>query len=216
MTPRGGILVMAKAPVPGRVKTRLCPPCSAEEAAALAEAALVDTLTAVAATPAAWRAVALEGDPGPWLLPGFRTFPQCGAGLAERLGAAFAVTGGPAVVIAADTPQVTPGLLGPVLAALDSAGADAVLGPTDDGGYWALGLGRADPRVFAGVPMSHPATLARQRARLVELELALAPDPPTLRDVDDMADARAVAAGIPGSRFAAALATVEARLVGMP
>jgi len=207
----GGILVMAKAPVPGRVKTRMCPPCTPEEAAALAEASLVDTLAAVAAAPAAWRTVALDGEPGPWLPAGLAVVPQRGGGLDERLAAAFTDAGAPAVVIAADTPQVTPALLGQALVALCRPGVDAVLGPTHDAGYWLLGLRRTDPRVFVGVPMSDPATLVAQRTRLADLDLAVAPDLPTLRDVDSFADAQAVAAAVPGSRFAATLADVEHR-----
>ena len=61
------VLVMAKAPVPGRVKTRLCPPCTPDEAAAITEAALADTLAAVARCGAGRRIIALDGAPGPWL-----------------------------------------------------------------------------------------------------------------------------------------------------
>ncbi|MGI9023302.1 MAG: TIGR04282 family arsenosugar biosynthesis glycosyltransferase [Acidimicrobiales bacterium] len=203
----GGIIVMAKEPVAGRVKTRLCPPCTPGEAAALAAASLADTLAAVAATPAAWRTVALEGSPGPWLPSGFGVVAQRGAGLDERLAAAFANAGTPALAIAADTPQVTPELLGLALATLAEPGVDAVLGPTDDDGYWVLGLRRSDPRAVVGVPMSSPRTLSAQRARLDELGLRVA-GLPSLRDVDGIDDARAVAAAIPASRFAAALAGI--------
>ncbi|MYV54803.1 glycosyltransferase, partial [Streptomyces sp. SID3212] len=58
---------MAKAPVPGRVKTRLTPPFRPEEAAALAEAALCDTLDAVLAAPVRRRVLVLDGAPGAWL-----------------------------------------------------------------------------------------------------------------------------------------------------
>lgn len=199
---------MAKEPVAGRVKTRLCPPCTPAQAAAIAEASLADTLATVAATPAAWRTVALDGAPGDWLPPGFGVVAQRGGGLDERLAAAFVDAGAPAVAVAADTPQVTPALLTEALSTLARPGVDAVLGPTDDGGYWALGLRRADEKAVVGVPMSQPSTLADQRARLqarglVFVELA------ALRDVDDMADAQAVAATIPHSRFAAALAAVR-------
>ena len=71
------VLVMAKSPVPGRVKTRLCPPCTPAEAAALAEAALADTLEAVAACGAGRRILALDGAPGPWLPAGFEVVAQC-------------------------------------------------------------------------------------------------------------------------------------------
>ena len=75
------LLVIAKQPVPGRVKTRLCPPCTPDQAAALAEASLLDTLAAVAATPASRRVLVFEGDPEPWCPAGFDTFAQRGDGL---------------------------------------------------------------------------------------------------------------------------------------
>ena len=83
------LLVLAKSPVPGKVKTRLCPPCTPEQAADLAEAALRDTLTAVGATPVVRRTVVLDGPVGPWLPAGFEVLPQRGDGLDERLAAAF-------------------------------------------------------------------------------------------------------------------------------
>src|SRR4029453_10639579 len=84
------LIVIAKAPVPGRVKTRLCPPCTPAQAAALAEASLRDTLAAAARCGASRRVVALDGAPGSWLPDGFEVIPQRGSGLAERLSAAFA------------------------------------------------------------------------------------------------------------------------------
>lgn len=141
---------MAKAPVPGQVKTRLSPPYSPEEAAALAEAALADTLDAVAAAGAAWRAVALEGRPGPWLPPGFDVVAQRGTSLDQRLAAAFSDAGVPAVAIAGDVPQLTPDLLAAALASLTGEGVGAVLGACPDGGYWAIGLRRADPGRLPG------------------------------------------------------------------
>jgi rSAM/selenodomain-associated transferase 1 len=197
------LVVIAKAPVPGRVKTRLCPPCTPAEAAALAAAALADTLAAVVrAERAARRVLVLDGAPGPWLPRGFEILPQHGDGLAGRLAAAFADVGGPAFLIGMDTPQVTPPLLDAGLAALDRA--DAVLGAALDGGYWGIGLRRPDPRAFRDVPMSVSSTAAVQRMRLAGLGLRTAALPP-LRDVDTIADARIVAAAAPHSRFAAAL-----------
>ncbi len=205
-----GILVIAKAPEPGRVKTRLCPPCTPEEAAALAEAALVDTLKAVAASSAAWRVIALDGRPGPWLPRGFDVIAQRGDGLAERLSAAFEDVGCAGIVIAGDTPQVTDDLLSVSLEALMEDEVDAVFGPADDGGYWAIGLRKPNPDVFLGVPMSVPSTGEQQRRRLQSLGLRIT-DLPSLRDVDHFDDACAVAAEIPSSRFAATLASVLAR-----
>ena len=199
------IAVIAKAPVAGRSKTRLTPPCSPEQAAALATSALVDTMAAVAATPGARRIVVLDGARGPWLRPGFEVIAQRGAGLAERLAAAFEDIGEPALVVGMDTPQLTPQLLSDALSWL--ARADAVLGRAPDGGYWSIGLRSADDAVFAGVPMSDPATCAVQHARLRALGLRTH-ELPELRDVDDIADARAVAALAPRTRFARTLAAL--------
>lgn len=198
------LVVIAKAPLPGRSKTRLCPPCTPEQAAALAEAALRDTLAAVAAMRGSRRVVALEGQAGSWLPAGFDVIPQRGSGLAERLAAAFADVNGPALILAMDTPQVTPSMLAHALACLSSPGTNAVLGATDDGGYWTIGLQHPAPGVFAGVPMSSPMTFATQRDRLRTLGLRTSLLPP-LTDVDSIADARAVAAQAPGTRFAATL-----------
>jgi rSAM/selenodomain-associated transferase 1 len=202
---RSTLAVIAKTPAPGVSKTRLCPPCTQAQAAALAAAALADTLDAVAATPTGRRVVVLAGAPIP-LPRGVDVIPQRGDGLAERLAAAFVDLGGPTLVIGMDTPQVTPRLLSQAMAALEEA--DAVLGPALDGGYWAIGLRRPDPAAFRGVPMSEPSTGAAQRERLRVLGFATA-ELPELRDVDRIADARAVAAQAPGTRFARGLAALE-------
>ncbi|MDF3299152.1 TIGR04282 family arsenosugar biosynthesis glycosyltransferase [Streptomyces tropicalis] len=194
------LLVIAKEPRPGRVKTRLSPPFSAREAAALAEAALADTLRAVAAAPAVRRVLVLDGTPGPWLPPGFDVVPQCAGGLDERLAGAFAGCTGPALLIGMDTPQVTPELL-----TVDFADCDACIGPAEDGGFWALGLASPDPALLRGVPMSTAGTGALQRERLVAAGLRVR-DLRRLRDVDTAADARAVAACAPHGHFAARLA----------
>jgi glycosyltransferase A (GT-A) superfamily protein (DUF2064 family) len=135
---------------------------------------------------------------------------QRGDGLAQRLANAFADVGEPGFLVGMDTPQVTAALLSDGLAALEHA--EAVLGPAADGGYWAIGLREPDPAVFARVPMSREDTGALQLARLDELGLRTA-DLPALLDVDDIADARAVAAQAPAGRFAAALAAIEPSLV---
>ncbi|MEU1340962.1 DUF2064 domain-containing protein [Streptomyces sp. NPDC090075] len=198
------LLVIAKEPRPGRVKTRLTPPFSPEQAAALAEASLADTLWTVAETPATRRVLALEGAPGPWLPPGFDVVRQCAGGLDERLAHAFADCSGPTLLIGMDTPQVTTALL-----TVDFAECDAYFGPAEDGGFWALGLADPDPALLRGVPMSVPETGAVQRRRLVAAGLRVR-DLPRLRDVDTAADAAAVAALVPHGRFAAALARYAA------
>jgi len=207
---RPALIVIAKAPLPGRVKTRLCPPCTPAQAARLARAALADTLAACdAAAGPPRRVVALDGEPDGWLPDGWEVVAQRGDGLAARLAAAFADVGGPALLVGMDTPQVTAAEIDAGLAALSRA--DAVLAPAADGGYWAIGLREPDASVFEGVPMSRDDTGARQRARLDRLGLRTVELEPLL-DVDDIDDARAVAAAAPATRFAAELAAIEPAL----
>lgn len=199
------LVVMAKAPVAGQCKTRLCPPLDPAQAATLAEAALSDTLQAVAWTPgAARRVLVLDGAPGPWLPAGFELLAQRGDGLAERCANAVRDVAAPLLMVGMDTPQLTRAQLAGALKRLDDPDADAVLGPTPDGGYWAIGLCTPDAGVFDGVAMSTARTGADQRARLAELRLRTVALE-TLRDVDTFDDAVAVATLAPWTRFAATL-----------
>lgn len=201
--------MIAKAPVPGRVKTRLCPPCTPEQAAAIAEAALRDTLDAVAATTAGRHVVVLDGTRPGWIPDAFEVVAQRGDGLDERLAAAFDDLGGPAVIIGMDTPQVTAPLLDAVVASLCGAGTDAVLGRANDGGYWVIGLRRPDPAVLLGVPMSMAHTHDAQSARLVERGLRTAAVQ-ELTDMDTFDEALQVASIATGERFTAAVELVRA------
>ena len=203
------IIIMAKAPVPGRVKSRLCPPCSPGEAALLAKAAFRDTVETAGAVPGTRLVVSLDGPAGAWLPRGVLVAPQRGQDLAERLAAAFEDVGGPALAIGMDTPQLAPALLTRAIRMLEQT--DAVLGPAHDGGYWAIGLKRADARVFWNIPMSTSSTAALQRARLDELGLRCGLLP-ILRDVDTFADAVAVAAEAPSSRFSEAVRLLGTRV----
>jgi uncharacterized protein len=203
------IMVMAKAPVAGRVKTRLCPPCTPQQAADVAAAALADTLDTVTATATGTRVLVVHGDhPAP---PGWLTHPQRGRDLGERLAHAFADAGDrDTLLVGMDTPQLTPDRLAEALRLL--ADHDAVLGPAVDGGWWGLGL--RDPRhaeVLAAIATSTPRTGAETAAALRGrgLRLALLPK---LSDVDTITDAGMVAALCrPESRFARTVATVLAR-----
>jgi glycosyltransferase A (GT-A) superfamily protein (DUF2064 family) len=199
------LVVVAKAPVPGRVKTRLCPPCTPVQAARVARAALQATLAAVAATPAARRTLLLAGRyPAP---PGWATHPQRGDGLAHRLAHGLHDTwlpGTATLLVGMDTPQARPADLGRVLSGL--SGADAVLAPAPDGGWWALALRDArHGTALAAVPMSTPdtarLTVAALRRRNLRVRIG-----PLLRDVDTAADALAVAALCDGGPFPAAVA----------
>ncbi|MFF2137341.1 DUF2064 domain-containing protein [Streptomyces sp. NPDC058193] len=198
------LLVIAKEPVPGRVKTRLTPPFSPGEAAELAAASLEDTLRTVLTLPALRRVLVLEGSPGPWLPGGFDVVPQSAGTLDRRIAEAFGGCTGPALLIGMDTPQITATHLAPALAPDAWDGCDAWFGPAEDGGFWALGMAAPDPGLVQGVPMSLPYTGGLQRARLADAGLTVR-DLAELRDVDTADDALSVAAEAPDGRFAAAL-----------
>jgi rSAM/selenodomain-associated transferase 1 len=201
------LIVLAKAPEPGRSKTRLSPPCTPEQAAELAAAALVDTLAAADAAATGRRVVALDGDRAGPVPAGWEVIAQRGRGLDERIAHAFEDVGGPALLVGMDTPQVGPALLSASAWALLERGVDAVLGPAIDGGYWAIGMREPGPAAVVGVPMSSATTGAAQLARLGALGLRVR-TLPVQRDVDTIADARAVAAAAPRTRFAATLAAM--------
>jgi len=201
------LLVIAKAPVPGRVKTRLCPPCRPRQAARVAAASLADTLAAGGAAPFDDRVLLLDGDhPVP---VGWRAVPQRGNGLAERLANGYVDSAFPdyaSLLIGMDTPQVTPSLLADAGRRLASGEADSLLGLAEDGGWWALGLRTAGHAAgLRDVPMSTPDTgMATLRALR---QCGLHPAPlPMLRDVDTAVDAHHVAALCPPqSAFARAV-----------
>ncbi|MBB5852996.1 DUF2064 domain-containing protein [Amycolatopsis umgeniensis] len=212
------LLIVAKAPVPGFAKTRLCPPATPEQAAEIAAASLLDTLDAALRTPEARVVVALTGDFGKAsrreeiaaVLRKTETIPQRGDGFDLRLVNAHADArrpGEPVLQIGMDTPQVTPALLAEAAQSLETE--DSALGLAEDGGWWALGL--RDPlhaKALAGVPMSRDDTGLQTLRALADI--GLSPDIlTTLSDVDTIVDARLVAALRPVSRFARAVAEVR-------
>lgn len=219
------LLVVAKAPVAGLAKTRLTPPATPREAAAIAAAALLDTLQAVQATPGAVPLVAMTGDITAAedaavlrdVLADMTVNPQRGKNFADRLANAHAdaaarFPGLPVLQIGMDTPQITPGILNDV--ALRLANGPAVLGEAEDGGWWVLGLRNpAHAEALRDVPMSRADTAARTRQALTRRGL-LVVSGPRLTDVDTMTDAMTVARDLPGSRFAAAVLNVTAGAIG--
>ncbi len=176
------LLLVAKAPVAGRVKTRLCPG-DHDHAARLAAAFLEDT-AALLTHPAlpARVVVALDGDPNDLPEP-LRSFPavaQGGGDLGERLtrlfADQFAAQGTNTVcVIGGDTPHLPVAFLVEAFSRLDGGGTDAVFGPTDDGGYYLAGMNRPLPPLFVGIPWSSPdvlkATLERAAAAATRTRL---------------------------------------------
>jgi hypothetical protein len=132
---------------------------------------------------------------------------QGGGGLDQRLANAFEAVGGPALLVGMDTPQLTVAEIEKAAAGLARGGVDAVLGPAADGGYWAIGLREPRAAVFEGIPMSSARTARHQRRRLRNLGMSWR-ELPTLRDVDTIEDADAVASLCAGSQFARVLAAV--------
>ena len=209
-------LVMAKAPVAGRCKTRLGAEIGMAEAAVVAAAALRDTLRTCTEAFGADRCVlALDGeladvaDPGELMagLAGWRVIGQRGADFGERLANAHQDCGPGAVVqIGMDTPHASIDDLTAAAALL--APGRAVLGPAEDGGWWLLGL--ADPAgaaVLTGVPLSDSRTGALTHQALEDRGLEVV-ETGVLRDVDTVADAWHAAAVAPDGDFARAWSQV--------
>lgn len=201
------LIVIAKRPVAGRVKTRLVPPLNHSQAAELAAAALTDTLLAVDAAPSRHKLLAFDGRADGWLPSGWTHHPQPPGGLDHRLGAAFlaAAAAGPALLVGMDTPQVRPDQL----ARFDPASYDACVGRACDGGYWAIGFREPllAPRAIEGVPMSTSGTADEQLCRLSALGLRVQMLD-ELVDVDTIDDADTVAALTPGGAFAVAMTRI--------
>ncbi|HZA79240.1 MAG TPA: DUF2064 domain-containing protein [Acidimicrobiales bacterium] len=214
------LIVLAKEPVAGRVKTRLCPPCSPADAARVAAAALADTVDAALGSGADRVVLALDGRPGWWCPPGVVVVGQGRGRLDRRLAHAWTHARGAALQVGMDTPQVTAAELDRAMSTLTGDGVDAVLGPATDGGWWALGMRRPRPGAVLGVPTSRSDTGARQAARLAALGLRTRLlDPRT--DIDTWPDALAVADQAPGTRTAVEVASVRATVaveatVGVP
>ena len=189
------VTIIAKAPVAGMVKTRLCPPCTFEQAARVAAASLADTFTAaeeVAAATGARRVVLLEGARQEWMPAAFETVNQRGDGLAERLCNGF-LDLGPGVIVGMETPHVVSALAD----ALEFArrGIDSI-GLALDGGFWMIGLSAESigfaHDLFQNVEMSASNTGARQLGRMHALGCRVRLLP-TARDLDTADDLRAVA-----------------------
>ena len=205
MNQRVAIAVMAKSPRPGRTKTRLCPPLSPEQAAGMAAAFLRDVTENVARAGRdlpidGWVAYAPAGDealfdgmvaPGTRLLladgdgedaPAVQGFGRCLLQTVRRL---LALGYTAACVLNADSPTLPTRHL-TRLATLLLEGRPMVLGAAEDGGYYALGLRAAHPRLFADIAWSSDRVAAQTRQRAAELGLPVAELPPWY-DVDDRA-----------------------------
>ncbi len=173
------LAILAKAPVPGKAKTRLIPVLGAEGAARLQERLVRHTLSiALAATAprriTLWTALdhahplflALADDHGIAL----RAQPE--GDLGTRMHHAFSAMDEPGLLIGSDCPVLTPALLRCCRAALTSV--DAVFLPAEDGGYALVGLNHPEPRLFAGIDWGSERVMAQTRRRAAALGWQLA------------------------------------------
>lgn len=163
------VIVMAKHPEPGRVKTRLARVLGDDKACALYRACILDLAERLAAMPyrVTW-AYTPATAPFADLVPGARCRPQVdgdlGARMADAIAHELADGLGPVLVIGADAPHLPAARLAEAGRALGGV-ADVVLGPAEDGGYYLIGLRAPAPELFAGIPWSTSDVLAATRAR---------------------------------------------------
>jgi len=207
------LVIIAKECLPGRVKTRLHPAVSYEQAAELAAASLADTLAVGVSLPAERRVLAFDGVVPPPDSHTFEIVAQSAGELDVRLAAVFDAATGPTLLVGMDTPQLLTGDLDALFPWPDDA--DFAFGPARDGGFWALGMREPRGELIRGVPMSRNDTGVRQLARLMNAGGTIRMLPP-LTDVDTIVEARTVAASAPDTHFARTLErTLRAReLIG--
>jgi uncharacterized protein len=208
--------VMAKAPQAGRSKTRLCPPLTPDQAAALSAGFLRDITENVAAAAlqrpiAGYIAYAPEGSeslfdghlaPGTGLLlangvpvvePGVTGFGRC---LLHAIQGMLALGHGSAVVLNSDSPTLPTAFLVGTAKVLGAPGDRVVLGPADDGGYYLLGMKAPHAHLFADIAWSTDSVAATTRVRAAELGLEVV-ELPTWYDVDDAASLSRLIAEVP-------------------
>ncbi len=179
------VMIMAKAPQAGAVKTRLCPPLSPQTAAELYHAFLLDKIAQVRQLTQAQPTIAYTPeDSRPWfaaLAPDCLLIPQQGAELGERLircfGQCFAAGYTGVLAIDSDTPHLPVASLQQAVALLALPQTDIVLGPTEDGGYYLIGLRAVYRELFEHMPWSTAAVVPEtlRRAEALGLKVAWLP-----------------------------------------
>lgn len=203
------LVLIAKEPVAGRVKTRLHPAVSYQMAAELAAASIQDTISVMMQVPATRRVIAFDGENLPAGTEAFDVMPQVQGSLDERLAAIFDACTGPTVLIGMDTPQLRASDLAPAFGAWHPH-IDAWFGAASDGGFWALGMREPRGDLIRGVAMSQDDTGSMQFQRLRDAGLTVGLLP-RLTDVDTISDAAEVAALAPSTRFARTLSHARER-----
>jgi rSAM/selenodomain-associated transferase 1 len=190
------LILFAKRPVPGRVKTRLSPPLTLEEAAELYRCMLEDILAKTALLAGVDRHVYYEPDPEAALYfahvaPGTASASQRGADLGERMahafGELFAAGYEEITIIGTDLPDIPVAYIADAYRQLASENVDAVFGPSEDGGYYLLALRELHGGLFLDIPWSSGSELKRsiERGRQAGLNIYLLP---MWHDVDTAAD----------------------------
>lgn len=185
------LAVFAKAPLPGRVKTRLVPALTPEEGAELYRCMLLDTLARVSSL-AVDIVIFYDGEKEFFqeLVPGGLLIPQQEGDLGERLESAFAELSAlgyrARVVIGTDAPDLPLRYIEDAFGLLES-GSDAAFGPAEDGGYYLVALGGASDCLFRDIPWSGPKVLATSLARAQEAGFSTGLLP-TWYDVDSFED----------------------------
>jgi len=199
LTKRPVLIIFAKEPRPGQVKTRLCPPLSPQAAARLYGQFLEDVLAEMADLPQIPVAVAYTPEAArPFFQklvpPNTHLVAQAGADLGERLRQAFAWgfgQGAATVLIRnSDSPDLPASLVLEAQEVLADGRAQAVLGPCPDGGYYLVGLKSPQPRLFQGMNWSSSTVLADTLAQAGRLGLTVHLLPSWL-DIDTIADLQA-------------------------
>jgi rSAM/selenodomain-associated transferase 1 len=209
------IVVMARIPIVGQVKTRLAARVGPQAACQLYTAMLTDLSARLRALPGVvtwlWTPAGLAR---PFVGSNARHADQCDGDLGARMERAIAdrwqASTRPVLVLGVDAPQIEIGWLR-TGAEMLLRGLDVVLGPAEDGGYWAIGVQEPRPPLFADIPWSTPAVFDTTIARAREHGWSIGEMPCTfdLDEWDDIQRIRTVLAGDPSALPALALALAD-------
>lgn len=207
------LVVMAKAPLPGGVKTRLCGALGPEAAAGLARALLVDQLDHIQQIGSAELFLAFAPPEGRATMeqlapPNFQLFGQEGADLGARMQGVFDRLfrrGHKSIVlIGADLAPVPLRFFEQAYASLQSVVHRVVLGPSRDGGYYLVGCNQPTPELFSAMRWSHSAVFAETVTRLKRLKISY-DVLPVWFDVDTSEDLTALRAELAAASLAATM-----------
>jgi len=197
-----GLIVFARKPVPGTVKTRLARDLGAPAATELYAAMLADVLERASSLVADVRVLVFWAQEGGGLpeypaYPRLEMFRQSGTTLGERMASAFRVAFTHGIqsccIIGSDSPDLPVEYISQAFNALERNQVDVVFGPAQDGGYYLLGMKRVWERLFEDIAWSSPQVLAASCGRAVELSLAVTLLP-VWHDIDTINDLQRLAA----------------------